>query len=37
MKSETEIDKAFDYAKRVGVKKIIGVPNYELLPYVDKK
>jgi len=37
MKSEAEIDKAFDYAKRVGVKKIIGVPNYELLPYVDKK
>ena len=25
------------YAKRVGVKLIVGVPNYELLPYVDKK
>ncbi|MCE1200411.1 MAG: sugar phosphate isomerase/epimerase [Marinilabiliales bacterium] len=37
MRSEAEIDKAFDYAKRVGVKLIIGVPNYELLPYVDKK
>ena len=37
MKSESEIDKAFEYAKRVGVKLIIGVPNYELLPYVDKK
>lgn len=37
MKSEEEIDRAFDYAKRVGVKLIIGVPNYELLPYVDKK
>jgi sugar phosphate isomerase/epimerase len=37
MKSEAEIDRAFDYAKRVGVKLIIGVPNYELLPYVDKK
>lgn len=37
MKAKTEIDHAFDYAKRVGVKKIIGVPNYELLPYVDKK
>ena len=24
-------------AKRVGVKTIVGVPNYELLPYVDKK
>lgn len=37
MKSEADIDRAFDYAKRVGVKLIIGVPNYELLPYVDKK
>ena len=37
MKSEAEIDKAFEYAKKVGVKLIIGVPNYELLPYVDKK
>jgi len=37
MRSEAEIDKAFDYAKRVGVTLIVGVPNYELLPYVDKK
>ena len=37
MKSEAEIDQAFAYAKRVGVKLIVGVPNYELLPYVDKK
>ena len=37
MKSEAEIDRAFAYAKRVGVKTIVGVPNYELLPYVDKK
>jgi len=37
MKSEAEIDRAFEYAKRVGVKLIIGVPNYDLLPYVDKK
>ena len=37
MRSEAEIDRAFDYAKRVGVKLIVGVPNYELLPYVDKK
>ncbi len=37
LKSEAEIDKAFEYAKKVGVKLIIGVPNYELLPYVDKK
>ena len=37
MKSEKDIDNAFEYAKRVGVKLIIGVPNYDLLPYVDKK
>lgn len=37
MKSEAEIDRAFEYAKRVGVKLVVGVPNYELLPYVDKK
>ncbi|MCW3106691.1 MAG: sugar phosphate isomerase/epimerase [Segetibacter sp.] len=37
MRSEAEIDKAFDYAKRVGVKLIVGVPEHELLPYVDKK
>ncbi|MCE5205225.1 MAG: sugar phosphate isomerase/epimerase [Porphyromonadaceae bacterium] len=37
MRSEKEIDDAFAYAKRVGVKLVVGVPNYELLPYVDKK
>jgi len=37
MKSEAEIDRAFEYARRVGVKLIVGVPNYDLLPYVDKK
>jgi len=37
MKSESEVDKGFEYAKRVGVKLIVGVPNVELLPYVNKK
>lgn len=37
MKSEQQIDDAFAYAKRVGVKLIVGVPDVELLPYVDKK
>jgi len=37
MKSEEEVDNAFEYAKKVGVELIVGVPNYELLPYVDKK
>lgn len=33
MKTKEEIDQAFDYAKRVGVNLIVGVPNYELLSY----
>ena len=37
MKTEAEVDRGFEYAKRVGVKLIVGVPNLELLPYVDKK
>jgi len=37
MRSKEEVDKCFEYAKRVGVKTIVGVPNYELLPYVDQK
>lgn len=37
MNTEEEVDQVFDYAKRVGVKTIIGVPTYDLLPYVSKK
>ncbi len=37
MKTKNEVDKVFEYAKRVGVKTIVGVPAYELLPYVSKK
>ena len=37
MKTTAEVDQAFEYAQRVGVKLIVGVPNYELLPYVDQK
>lgn len=37
MKTKEEVDRAFDYAKRVGVKLIVGVPNYDLLPYVSEK
>lgn len=36
-KTQQEIDNAFDYAKRVGVKLVIGIPNYEDLPYLEKK
>jgi len=37
MKTQQEVDNAFAYAQRVGVKLIVGVPNHELLPYIDKK
>jgi sugar phosphate isomerase/epimerase len=37
MKTKEEVDRAFDYAKRVGVKLIVGVPDHEMLPYVDQK
>lgn len=37
MKTTQEIDNGFAYAKRVGVKLIVGVPNEDLLPYVEKK
>ena len=36
-KSEKQIDEAFEYAKRAGVKMVVGIPKYEYLPYVDKK
>ena len=37
VKTTQEIDNAFDYAKRVGVKLIIGIPNHEDLSYLEKK
>lgn len=37
MKSKDEVDNAFRYAKAADLKVIIGVPNHELLPYVEKK
>lgn len=37
MKSEAEVDRAFDYACRVGVNLLVGVPNYDLLDYVEEK
>ncbi|MDR1764399.1 MAG: sugar phosphate isomerase/epimerase [Dysgonamonadaceae bacterium] len=37
MNTEAEVDNAFEYAKRVGVRLIVGVPLQNLLPYVDKK
>jgi inosose dehydratase len=37
MKTQESVDQAFAYAKMAGVKLIVGAPNYELLPYVEKK
>ncbi len=37
MRSEQAVDQAFDYAKRLGVKMVVAVPNLELLPYVNRK
>jgi inosose dehydratase len=37
MKNEAEVNRAFEYAKNVGIKTIIGVPSHPLLPLVNKK
>ena len=37
MKTEAEIDRAFEYTKKVGVDLIVGVPTYDLLAYTEKK
>lgn len=36
MKTEKEVHDMFNYAKNAGIGMIIGVPNHELLPLVDK-
>lgn len=37
MKSADEVNNAFAYAKTAGLKVIVGVPNYDLLPLVEQK
>jgi inosose dehydratase len=37
MKTQEEVDRAFAYSKLLGVDLIIGVPNPELLGYVEQK
>jgi inosose dehydratase len=37
MKTQQAVDEAFAYAKKVGVKLIVGVPNYDLLDYTEQK
>ena len=37
MKTRQEVDLAFDYAKKVAVDMIVGVPTYDLLDYTEQK
>lgn len=37
MKTKKEVDQAFDYAAAAQLQMIIGVPNHELLDYVEEK
>ena len=37
MKNKEQVNRAFDYAKAAGMKVIVGVPNHDLLPLVNKK
>jgi len=37
MNSNEEIDKAFEYTKKLGVNLMVGVPKPELLSYAEKK
>lgn len=37
MKNREEVDQAFRYAKTAGMEMIVGVPNHELLDYVEEK
>ena len=37
MKTQEAVDQAFNYASMAGVGMIVGAPDYELLPYVEKK
>jgi len=37
MKTEEEVNRAFDYAKAAGMRMIVGVPNHEFLGLVNDK
>ena len=37
MKDRSEVERAFDYARAAAMRVIIGVPNHELLPFVEEK
>jgi inosose dehydratase len=37
MKTEASVDQAFAYTKKAGINLLVGVPDSQLLPYVEKK
>ena len=37
MKSQAEVDQAFEYAKNAGMTTIVGVPSHDLLDYTNNK
>jgi sugar phosphate isomerase/epimerase len=37
MRTKQAVDDAFAYAKKIGVKLIVGVPGYDLLDYTEQK
>ena len=37
MKTKETVDTAFEYAKKVGVSMIVGVPSYDLIEYATEK
>ena len=37
MKNKEQVDQAFEYAKTAGMDIIVGVPNHDLLNYVEEK
>lgn len=37
MANKAQVDNAFEYARKARMKMIIGVPEHELLPYVEQK
>ena len=37
MKNKDQVNQAFEYAKNSGMSVIVGVPEHELLPYVNEK
>lgn len=37
MKTEAEVDRAFAYTRRVGVKILVAISNYDMLPYINRK